>query len=275
MYFSSEIILVIVLIIIIGICIFTYNVQSQQLNEINILKSRLIVKNENYTPESSNIPLNNSNTPSNNSLLIQNNQSDIYNSNHSSHSNHSNHLNHSNHHDYSNHYNHHDHSHSTLMNQPAIIDETIIKPPRPPLVDPIKVYDYRVLEDPMKDPKRRLPRYSLGPLTSLISSPLFNIPTRGWRDNYSLQGYLVDHKASSNDPNKIIQLFGRQKWPNSSQYEYYVTFQSGHHERKYELEKYTKELYDKDEVFVDILNDRRYEVKLFKQESMEYNPFWF
>lgn len=142
---------------------------------------------------------------------------------------------------------------------------------RMPIVDPVKMYDYRVLEDPMKDPKRRISRYSLG---NILPNPAFNFPTRGPRDTFSQQGYLVDKHASPDDPNKILQLFGRQKWANSNQYEYYVTFQSGVHERKYELEKHKKELYNKDEVKIDILNNRRYEVKLFKHETMDYNPYW-
>ncbi len=151
-----------------------------------------------------------------------------------------------------------------------IIDETIVD--NNPPIDLIKTYDYRILEDPMKDPKRRPARHILGPFTG---SPLFNYPTRGYRDNFSQQGYLVNHDAPVNDENKVLQLFGREKWPNSSSYEYYITFQSGGNERKYELDKYTKELYDGDEVRVDILNDRKYRVKLFKQEGLEYNPFWF
>lgn len=142
--------------------------------------------------------------------------------------------------------------------------------------DLVNVYDYRVLDDPMKDPKRRPPRHILGPLAG---TPYFNIdynfPTRGWRDNFSQQGYLVDQKASTDDPNKILLLFGREKWPRSNQYEYYVVFQSGDKERKYDLDNYRKELYNGDEVVIDILNNRKYTVKLFKQEGLEYNPFIF
>ncbi|ARF09271.1 hypothetical protein Catovirus_2_220 [Catovirus CTV1] len=227
MQFGPQIIFIILIIVIIGICIFTYNVQSNQQNEINVLRTKLFlqsVKNTSETPQVQK-PVNSA------SLVVQENRSGG-----------------------------------------EVIDETTIIQPSQPLADPVRVYDYRVLDDPMKDPKRRLPRYML---PSVMPSPAFNYPTRGWRDNFSLQGYLIDNKASTNDDNRVLQLFGRQKWPNSSQYEYYVTFQSGNQERKYELEKYTKELYDKDVVYVDILNNRKYEVKLFKQEGMEYNPFWF
>ena len=160
------------------------------------------------------------------------------------------------------------------VNKHGIIDETIIKKrsmEHSP-VDLIKVHDYRVIEDPLKDPKKRLPRYLLSPM---IASPIFNYPTRGFRDSFSQQGYLIDSGASTNDHNRMIPLYGRQKWPNSNIYEYYIMIQNGDKERKYDLEKYTKELYDKDEVKIDILNDRKYEVKLFKTEGMEYNPFWF
>lgn len=160
-------------------------------------------------------------------------------------------------------------------NRKIEIDELSIntggRVPNMPIIDPIRTYDYRVLEDPMKDPKRRISRYSLG---NILPNAAFNFPTRGPQDTFSQQGYLVDKNAPPDDPNKILQLFGRQKWANSNQYEYYITFQSGVHERKYELDKYKKELYNKDEVKVDILNNRKYEVKLFKHETMDYNPYW-
>ena len=131
-------------------------------------------------------------------------------------------------------------------------------------VDPIICNDYRVLNDPLKNPTRRSPRYMYDDLES------FNLSTRERKDTFSEQGYLIDEKASSNDPNKFLLLFGRQKWPKSSEYEYYIIFQNGRKELKYELEKYNRELFNKDEVIVDILNKRKYKVKLFKYQDFEY-----
>lgn len=141
------------------------------------------------------------------------------------------------------------------------------------LPDQIQVYDQRVLNDPFKDPKSRPPRHIIGPMLTHPYATQFNYPTRGFRDDYSQFGYLVDQKASTDDSNKILLLFGREKWPNSSEYEYYVVFQSGDKERKYDLDRYHRELYNGDKVTVDILNNRDYTVSLFKKEALEYNPF--
>lgn len=142
----------------------------------------------------------------------------------------------------------------------------------PNVSDPLKIYDYRVMNDPLKEPTRRPPRDIIGPA---VASPWFNYPTRGWPDNYTLQGYLVDNNGSNNDPNKILSLYGRQKYPGSNEYEYYVSFISDDDRIKYKLDKYRRELYDDDEVVIDILQYRKYRVKLFKEEGIIYNPFMF
>lgn len=265
MYFGTELILIVILLFVIGIGVSNYYFYSDQQNNLNMLKMQLSLNN---IPQSNNIyPPTNTHIPNN--ISTSTNTPQFYNTSvsHNQNFNETEKYN----------FDQNEHIDQSKYFKPELqIDETIIKSPNMhmpmPPVDPIKIYDYRVLEDPMKDPKRRLPRYLMGPT---VASPLFNFPTRGLRDSFSQQGYLIDNRASTSDSNKILQLFGRQKWPNSSRYEYYVTFQSGDKDRKYDLDRYTKELYDKDEVLVDILNDRRYEVKLFKQEGLEYNPFWF
>lgn len=137
-----------------------------------------------------------------------------------------------------------------------------------PTVDVIKNYDYKNLLDPFTEPARRPPREIIGPI---IGSPYFNFPTQGFPDNYSLYGYLVNDDV--NDENKIIRLFGRQKYPGSVEYEYYVEINQGAVDKlKYKLEKQNRELYDDDHVYVDIIK-RNYKVKLMKQLGLEYNPF--
>jgi hypothetical protein len=138
------------------------------------------------------------------------------------------------------------------------------------LGDPLLNFDKRVIADPLKEPLRRPSRDVLGPI--LVNNPLLNIATRGYPDNYTQQGYLVDNKTNKNDPNMIIPLFGRQKYPQSVEYEYYIVMNIGGFERKYMLDRQKRELYDGDKVFVDILK-RHYEVKLFKSQGLEYNPF--
>lgn len=135
-----------------------------------------------------------------------------------------------------------------------------------PAVDPITDYDYRTLYDPFKDPRKRTSRDLMGPI---INSPLFNYPTRGLTDDYSLYGYLVCEKARTNDPNKILKLFGREKYPNSNTYQYYVMIKSGDQELKYSINPHKRELFDGDCVFVKIIK-RKYLVDLFKNQDFDY-----
>ena len=67
--------------------------------------------------------------------------------------------------------------------------------------------DRKVINDPIYPPLKRLPKHLLN-----------TIPTRGYPDNYHMIGILT----RENDE-KILQLFGRQRYPGSQQWEYYVT----------------------------------------------------
>jgi hypothetical protein len=137
--------------------------------------------------------------------------------------------------------------------------------------DIISDYDYRIISDPLKEPGKRPPRHVIGPM---INSPHFNIPTRGYPDSFNVQGYLIDDASTDNkDSNKMLRLYGRQVYPNSNEWEYYVEVNVGHHDKfKFDLEKQKREIFDGDKVYVDILK-RNYDVKLLKQKGLEYNPF--
>jgi hypothetical protein len=137
-------------------------------------------------------------------------------------------------------------------------------------VDIITEYDYRNLNDPLKEPGRRPSRDVIAPL---IGNPHLNIPTRGYPDSFSIQGYLVDDTATKKDDNKIIKLFGRQQFTGSSEWTYYVEIYNGggHDKIKFELDR-QRELFDEDKVYVDLIK-RNYKVKLLRTKGLEYNPF--
>lgn len=179
-----------------------------------------------------------------------------------------------------------------------------LMPPVPPGDDILTEYDEQVAFHPMVAPSRRPPRHVILPN---IGNPYFNYPTRGFTDSYSLQGYLTrDHKDNHhrklntqiNNPkdkdfnakirnddqfdehyhepreNQILKLFGREKFPNSTEYEYYVMINTGYNDNiKYFLENVRKELYDGDSVYIDILK-AKYKVKLMKERVFEYNPYF-
>jgi len=191
-----------------------------------------------------------------------------------------------------------------IDNPNSLMPVESIMPPVPPGDDILTVYDKQVAFDPMVAPSRRPPRHVILPN---VGNPYFNYPTRGFTDSYSLQGYLVkEHKDNHhrklntqiNNPddkdfnpkcknddqfdehreepreNQILKLFGREKFPNSTEYEYYVIVNTGFNDNiKYFLENVRKELYDGDNVYIDILKSK-YRVKIMKERIFEYNPYF-
>jgi hypothetical protein len=154
----------------------------------------------------------------------------------------------------------------TILPVPAV--QSIVAPGNRDL---IRDLDYKTLTDPLTEPTRRQPRYIYGPL---INNPYFNYPTRGYQDSFSMIGYLVDEHAPKNDDNHIIKLFGRQKYPGSSEYEYYVENRVGGERLKLPLENQRRELYDDDEVYVELIK-RNYKVKTLPDKTLQYSPYLF
>jgi hypothetical protein len=146
------------------------------------------------------------------------------------------------------------------------IDTARLLPP----VDIIRNIDYQTLNDPLTEPSKRQPRYIFGPL---MNTPYFNYPTRGFQDTYSLLAYLVDRKEEKHDDNYIIKLFGRQRYPGSDQYDYYVELKVGGDKIKVPLENKKRELYDGDEVYVELIK-KTYTVKTLPDKTLEYNPYY-
>ena len=135
-------------------------------------------------------------------------------------------------------------------------------------IDLIKTLDYKTLDDPLTEPSKRQPDYIYGPL---INTPYFNYPTRGFQDNYSLYGYLIDKKENRQDDNYMIKLFGRQKYPGSDAYEYYAELKFGGDRMKVPIEQ-RRELYDDDEVYIDVMK-KKYKVKMLPDKTLVYNPY--
>ena len=128
--------------------------------------------------------------------------------------------------------------------------------------------DIKVIHKVDHPPERRLP-YHIQPPIRLKNR--INIPTRGYPDRYTLQGILV-RKSDE----KTLQLFGRQKYPGSSQWEYYAVGNDGNaFSSKLPVEVYgDKELYDNDMVELPYLDGKRgkFKVKLYKLDAPRYIP---
>lgn len=130
------------------------------------------------------------------------------------------------------------------------------------------IRDLKVIHQIDFPPERRLPRH-LRPGIRLKRR--INIPTRGYPDKYSLQGIVI-RKTDE----KTLQLFGRQKYPGSSQWEYYaVGNDSTSFPAKLPIKvKGDRELYDNDIVKLPYLNESKgeFKVKLYKLDSPRYMP---
>ena len=131
--------------------------------------------------------------------------------------------------------------------------------------------DENSLYNDFKPPERRLPRNNY-PEEPIISS--INVPTRGYPDNYHNMGMLV----RKNDE-KVLKLFGRQKFPGSNQYEYYVIGNdSTNLTSKIPLKiPGEKELSNNDTVPIPWLDQSKgkFEVKLFDYDVPRYNPYLY
>lgn len=134
-----------------------------------------------------------------------------------------------------------------------------------PKVDNVTDFDYKNIYDPLTAPTYRPPRYEID---YHFSEPIY---TRGYPDNFYLFGYLLN----PTDKNDILKLFGREKYPNSDQYEYYAIKHNGHDSVKMDLKDYKKELYDNDVVLVPMLNTNYNVVKNPSRDIIRYDPLIF
>jgi hypothetical protein len=103
---------------------------------------------------------------------------------------------------------------------------------------------------------------------------MINLPTRGLPDNFHSVGVLVRKKDE-----KVLQLFGRQKYPGSSQWEYYVAGADsyGYPNKMPVGVRGDRELDDKQKIDLPWLDKSKgdFEVNLYNYDVPRYNPFAF
>lgn len=154
-----------------------------------------------------------------------------------------------------------------IVQKQTIVEPSIIATPplipTYPIRDYIKHYDRKKLHDDLESPEMRPDMY-------LIENglPFDRYYTRGYPDSYRWMGLLICHDDTI-IKNKIIKFFGHQRFPRSSEYEYYVIIHEDHDEIKIRLHK-KRELYDDDEVIIPELGHQIYKVKLNKIEDSQY-----
>lgn len=154
---------------------------------------------------------------------------------------------------------------------PAITCPPCPKTPKLPK-DPLLERDYATINDPLSPPTKRYSGYYS---TSPFQGP-FNIHTSGYPDNYQLVGYL-----KQKDGDKILQLFGRKKYPRGDKYEYYVKFKDPHQtDVKVNITKNNyQEIYSGDEIVVDFFGsdsaDNTFVATINETDDylFKYNPY--
>jgi hypothetical protein len=125
--------------------------------------------------------------------------------------------------------------------------------------------DVKALYDDLSPPERRQPEHAY-----LYKNRMINIPSRGFPDSYQLVGVLL-----RNNTETVYNLFGRQTYPGSNQYEYYVKASMNDNDVKLPLSiKGDKEIEDGQAVEVPGTDPSKGEfiTKLYKFDSPRYNP---
>jgi hypothetical protein len=130
--------------------------------------------------------------------------------------------------------------------------------------NPLRDYDYRALSDPLVPPLKR-DDYNI---------TVMPIATRGYPTGYKKIGLLINPNADNSDNYKFLILVGRQKYPGSTQYDYFVTENKPDSALKFDLPNTHKELYTDDELYVKEL-DKTYKVNIDRSLGFEYNPFMY
>ena len=129
--------------------------------------------------------------------------------------------------------------------------------------------DISALKNDFKPPEKRLPEYQY---PDADVKKLINIPSRGLPDNYHAIGTLV-RKSDE----KVLQLFGRQTFPSSNQWEYYIIGNDSH-QFPTKMPLFTKgkhEIEDKQEIKLEWLDSSKgpFIVNLYEYDVPRYNPY--
>jgi hypothetical protein len=127
--------------------------------------------------------------------------------------------------------------------------------------------DQEVITNDFAPPERRVPSY-LYPETSVKEK--INIPTRGYPDSYQLLGIVL-----RNNTETAYNLFGRQTFSGSNQYEYYVQGNMDGNIVKIPIKiRGDREIEDEQGIYIPGTDPNKgsFKVKLYKLDVPRYNP---
>jgi hypothetical protein len=154
----------------------------------------------------------------------------------------------------------------------TFIDVMVPNKPQPTFNDAIIDRDYRVVSDPLAPAVKR-PASHIFPPTEFTR--YIDIPTRGYPDTFQYLGNMFRMNGNSEvSGEKVVKLFGRQKYPGSNQYDYYgITNDSSTLNYKIPIStKHDQEIFDGDTVNVPSLGGS-FQVNLHPDQTFRYNPY--
>ena len=129
--------------------------------------------------------------------------------------------------------------------------------------------DAMVLYNDLAPPERRVPEYQYP--YNYVKAQL-NIPTRGLPENYQIMGVLLRDETET-----AYNLFGRQTYPGSNQWEYYVAGADsyGFQNKMPVVVRGDRELDDKQRIELPWLDKSKgdFEVNLYNYDVPRYNPY--
>lgn len=130
--------------------------------------------------------------------------------------------------------------------------------------------DQDVIVNDFAPPERRLPAHAY---PNRAVKEIINVPTRGHADNYQMLGVVL-----RNNTETAYNLFGRQTWPGSNQYEYYVQGNMDGNIVKIPLKiRGDREIEDGQAVQISGTDPAKgaFKVQLYKLDGLRYNPNLF
>lgn len=144
-------------------------------------------------------------------------------------------------------------------------------PAMPPIIrteNIVREYDYANIRDELMRPSYRPSINVMGPG---IIPP---IHVRGPPDPSTWVGIVVNEAADEHDKNKILRVYGREKYHNSNNYEYYALIKTGSGKTKVKVERKDRkrdELYNGDEVTVPSLGEATYKFTRNPHDMLDYD----
>ena len=126
--------------------------------------------------------------------------------------------------------------------------------------------DNKVIFDIRTAPERRQPEHAYP--YPYVKAQL-NIPTRGLPDNYQMLGIALRSNTET-----AFNLFGRQTYPGSDQWEYYVQGSLNNLDVKIPIETRNREIEDGQTIMIPGTNMSKgqYKVKLYNYDTPRYIP---